>query len=65
MNPEGQTVHWGAAVQATCAAKRSIAPDAPLPSTQRSVFPATRVQVTNETSTWARHGASLSRDCAP
>ena len=49
MNPEGQTVHWGAAVQAACAAKRSIAPDAPLPSTQRSVFPATRVQVTNET----------------
>lgn len=45
----GREVVWRDAVQAACAAKRSIAPDAPLPSTERVAFTETRVQVTNET----------------
>ncbi len=45
----GQQVVWRDAVHAACAAKRSIAPDAPLPSNQRMAFTATRLQVTNET----------------
>ena len=39
---------WRDAVHAACAAKRSIAPDATLPSHERSAFTETRVQVTNE-----------------
>jgi len=42
-------------VQAACAAKLSIGPDASLPSTERIAFTETRVQVTNETTL----GASL------
>ena len=45
----GQEVVWRDAVQAACAAKRSIASDATLPSNERSAFTETRVQVTNET----------------
>ena len=45
----GQEVVWRDAVQAACAAKRSIAPDATLPRGERSAFTETRVQVTNET----------------
>lgn len=45
----GQEVVWHDAVQAACAAKRSIAPDASLPRHARSAFTETRVQVTNET----------------
>ena len=45
----GQEVVWRDAVQAACAAKRSIAPDVTLPGAERSAFPETRVQVTNET----------------
>ena len=45
----GQEVVWRDAVQAARAAKRSIAPDATLPSNERSAFTETRVQVTNET----------------
>jgi uncharacterized protein (TIGR02452 family) len=45
----GTKVIWRDAVQAACAAKRSIAPDARLPSHERIAFAETRVQVTNET----------------
>jgi uncharacterized protein (TIGR02452 family) len=45
----GQEVVWRDAVQAACAAKRSIAPDATLPCAERSGFTETRVQVMNET----------------
>ena len=45
----GQEVVWRDAVQAACAAKRSIASDAPLPGNECSGFTETRVQVTNET----------------
>ena len=51
----GQKVVWRDAVQAACAAKRSIDPDATLPSNKRTTFNETRVQVTNETTL----GASL------
>ncbi len=42
-------VDWRNAVQAACAAKVSIAPDAALPLQERVPFPQTRVQVCNET----------------
>jgi uncharacterized protein (TIGR02452 family) len=45
----GQKVVWRDAVQGACAAKRSIAADAPLPGNECSAFTETRVQVTNET----------------
>lgn len=45
----GQKVVWRDAVQAACAAKQSIAPDATLPHNDTDIFPKTRVQVTNET----------------
>jgi uncharacterized protein (TIGR02452 family) len=45
----GQEVVWRDDVQAACAAKQSIAPDATLPDAVRSAFTETRVQVTNET----------------
>jgi uncharacterized protein (TIGR02452 family) len=45
----GQEVVWRDAVQAACAAKLSIRPDATLSSNQRIAFAETRVQVTNET----------------
>ena len=45
----GQEVVWRDAVQAACAAKRSIAPDAPLPRVETGAFTDTQVQVTNET----------------
>ena len=45
----GQEVSWRDAVQAACASKRSIDPDATLPSNERIPFPETTVQVTNET----------------
>jgi uncharacterized protein (TIGR02452 family) len=51
----GQEVSWRDAVQATCAAKRSIDPDATLPSNERILIHETKVQVTNETTL----GASL------
>jgi len=44
-----QKVAWRDAVAAACDAKLSIAPDAPLPTTERIVFAETTVQVTNET----------------
>lgn len=44
-----QEVVWRDAVQAACAAKRSIPRDAPLLPFERGAFTATRVQVTNET----------------
>ncbi len=46
---DGQEVVWREAVQAACAAKRSIAPDAALPPNEHSTFTETKVQVTNET----------------
>jgi uncharacterized protein (TIGR02452 family) len=46
---DGRQVVWRAAVQAACAAKRSIAPDGLLPQNEPSFFDQTRVQVTNET----------------
>jgi hypothetical protein len=45
----GQEIVWRGAVQAACAVKLSIDPDATLPSNERIAFTATRVQVTNET----------------
>lgn len=51
----GEKVEWTHLVNAACAAKRSVPPNAALPTVQRTAFPATRVQVTNETTL----GASL------
>jgi len=45
----GQEIVWRDAVQAACAAKRSIAPDTPLPNDESRPLKKTRVQVTNET----------------
>lgn len=45
----GTKVDWSRYVQAACAAKVSIPPDAPLPEREFVAFPETRVQVTNET----------------
>lgn len=55
LNSSGEKVDWAHLVNAACAAKRSIPPDAPLPDVQPPAFPATRVQVTNQTTL----GASL------
>jgi uncharacterized protein (TIGR02452 family) len=55
MTEKGQVVVWRDAVQTACAAKRSIGPNAALPSNERSAFEQTRIQVTNETTL----GASL------
>lgn len=49
VNKDGQNVVWRDAVQAACAAKLSIPPEATLPSNEQIVFTETRVQVTNET----------------
>ena len=54
-NRAGKKVDWSLFVNAACSAKRSIAPDAPLPTAERIPFSETRVQVTNETTL----GASL------
>jgi uncharacterized protein (TIGR02452 family) len=45
----GSEVVWREAVQAACAAKLSIRPDAVLPNNARITFTETKVQVTNET----------------
>jgi hypothetical protein len=45
----GQEVVWRDAVHAACVAKRSIAPDDPLPRPERGTSTETHVQVTNET----------------
>ena len=45
----GQTVDWHDEVRAACAAKVSIPPDADLPVRHQTLFPETRVQVSNET----------------
>jgi uncharacterized protein (TIGR02452 family) len=54
-NGAGKKVEWSLLVNAARSAKRSIAPDAPLPTPKHIPFPETRVQVTNETTL----GASL------
>jgi uncharacterized protein (TIGR02452 family) len=46
---DGQKVDWHDAVQAACTKRRSIAPDATLPSAEPSAITETLVQVTNET----------------
>lgn len=46
---EGQTVIWRDAVQAACASKLSLPPNAVLPDSKHAVFAETRVQITNET----------------
>ena len=51
----GHEVRWREAVEAACAAKLSIPPDATLPSNERIALNKTRVQVANETTL----GASL------
>ena len=51
----GEKVDLARLINTACSAKRSIPPDAPLPNHDRSPFPETRVQVTNETTL----GASL------
>jgi len=55
INRAGEKVDWRHLVDAACAKKRSIAPDAPLPAPEQRSFSETRVQVTNETTL----GASL------
>jgi uncharacterized protein (TIGR02452 family) len=45
----GQRVIWRDAVQAACAAKVSVHPDATLQSNERIAFTETKIQVTNET----------------
>ena len=45
----GHRVDWRDAVEAACAAKVSIAPQATLPVQDRGAFPETRLQVSNET----------------
>lgn len=52
---DGKRVVWRAAVQAACAVKLSIAPDAELPGSGRGTFVQKQVQVANETTL----GASL------
>jgi uncharacterized protein (TIGR02452 family) len=54
-NKAGEKVDWSHLVDAACSAKRSIAPDASLPKSERVPFSETRVRVTNETTL----GASL------
>ncbi|MFH7244246.1 MAG: TIGR02452 family protein [Spirulina sp.] len=44
-----QTIDWREAVQAACAAKISIPPEATLPSQGQASFQETHIQVTNET----------------
>lgn len=48
-DPSGQTIAWRDAVQAACAAKVSIPPEAALPNLGQAAFPETTLQVTNET----------------
>ncbi len=60
VNGMGEKVEWHEAVQNTCARKRSIPPDAPLPGPERLAFTETTVQVTNETTLGAsRHLVEL------
>lgn len=56
VNVAGQEVDWRNAVQAACAAKVSIDPDAELPSNKRVAFAETKVRVTNETTLGASRG---------
>lgn len=49
LNRHGQQVDWHRAVAAACQAKRSIPPNAPLPTAQHPLFAVMRVQVSNET----------------
>jgi uncharacterized protein (TIGR02452 family) len=49
LTSDGQEVIWRELVQSACVAKRSIAPEAALPTTKRNFFLETRIQVTNET----------------
>jgi uncharacterized protein (TIGR02452 family) len=49
LNRDGRQVDWSRAVAAARQAKRSIPPDAPLPTAHRPLFVETRVQVSNET----------------
>src|SRR5262245_21543664 len=48
-NSKGVKVDWSRAVRTACAAKRSISPDAVLPSNHGRMLPETRVQICNET----------------
>jgi len=49
LSAEGEAIDWHESVQAACAGRQSIRPDAVLPTPQPRSFPETRVQVTNET----------------
>jgi uncharacterized protein (TIGR02452 family) len=49
VNGAGDKVDWSPQVEQARSAKRSIAPDAPLPTLQGDLQPETRVQVCNET----------------
>jgi uncharacterized protein (TIGR02452 family) len=60
----GQEVIWRDAVQAACAAKLSIDPDAILLSKERRAFTETRIQVTNETTLGASRRL-VARDLRP
>lgn len=49
LNSVGDKVDWSLKVRHACSAKLSIAPDAPLPTSERAPQSETRVQVSNET----------------
>lgn len=49
LNRAGDRVDWSLQVRNACSAKRSIAPDDPLPTPEREPQPETRIQVANET----------------
>ena len=59
VNRSGERVDISGAVESACAARISIAPADPLPERERVRFPATRIQVSNEST----FGAS--RRCKP
>jgi len=55
VNRAGKRVDWSGFIRTACSAKQSIPPDAALPANEGISFPATSIQVTNETTL----GASL------
>ena len=55
LNGAGDKVDWSMQVRCACSAKLSIAPDAPLPISERVAQSETRVQVCNETTLQASH----------
>jgi len=60
INRAGDRVDWSHQVRNSCSAKRSIAPDDPLPTTEREHQSETRIQVANETTLQASRRLSES-----